>query len=174
MNAENQQNADTDGAADVTRIYPAQVDCSVSSNVKCMVHQFVDGSGDKRLVVSMEPGEYEVVYTGYFRSGFQSMRVLSGAVVLQGPSIRIEATEGTVHRLADDRTFVVTSSQFTQLQLSEARSLDETEADATPDEYRNLDWVRAVPRPKGPTPPRRMMWVNIEPGQDAIDQPMPT
>jgi hypothetical protein len=166
MNPETQSYDEDDGAAEVTRIYPPQVDCSVSSNVKCMMHQFVDAAGEKRLILSMEPGEYRLVYTNEFRSGFHSMRVLSGAVVLEGPTARIEASEGTVHRIADDRAFTFSSNQFTQLQLSDSRPLDETESDDAPDVYRDRFWMIAMPRPKGPTPPRRNMMVSITPGQD--------
>lgn len=166
MNPENQQSDAEDGAGDETTIYPAQADCSVSSNVKCMLHQFVDEAGDKRVIVSMEPGEYHMIYMEEFAAGFSSLRVLSGAVVLEGPTVRIEASEGSVHRLSDDRAFTFLSSQFTQLQLSDSRPQNQTEPDATPDDYRNRKWIVAVPRPKGPTPPRRMGWLNIKPGQD--------
>lgn len=172
MNPEIQQSESGVDTGEVTTLYPAHVDCSVSSNVKCMLHQFVDAAGDKRLIVSMDPGEYQVVYTDEFPAGFQSMRVLSGAVVLEGASTRIDAAEGSVHRLADDRAFVFTSRQFTQVQLTDSRPLDEPEADATPDEYRNRQWVMAMPRPKGPRPPRRMMRVNVVPGVNPVEGPM--
>lgn len=164
MNPEIQDNDIDGGRDDVTTIYPPHVDCSVSSNVKCMLHQFVDAAGDMRLIFSLEPGVYEGTYTDEFPAAFHTVRVLTGAMVFQGQTIRIEASAGSVHTLGDEFIFIVSTGGFTQLEFSDARPRNGAES-LSPDAYRNSYWVKATPKPKGPTPPGRRMMVNIASGK---------
>lgn len=164
MNPEIQEGESAGGRNDVITIYPPNVDSSVSSNVKCVLHQFVDERGDKRLILSLEPGDYRLAYTDEFDATFHTLRVLTGTAIFQGVSVRIEASEGTSHRMGDDRAYTVSSGGFTQLELSDAEPLDENKADPSPEDYRNRFWLKAMPKPKGPRPPLRSMMVNITAG----------
>jgi hypothetical protein len=61
-----------------------------------MVHQFAQGPEGPQLILSMEPGDCRLSYSGKLPFVFGMLRVLSGSLTIESQAGRIENNEKPV------------------------------------------------------------------------------